>query len=154
MIIAIILIIVISSSMTYQQQTSVPLLKQLLPQQPFLKALSGISFTYAGQVHSIAAIGYDRFIEFFIRKAAHFIIYWLLGYCVMVGCANQMRQRWFAVIVYWLAVTGFAATDEFHQLLTGGRTPLFQDVMLDSVAALIGVLIGAWRLQRYAKKSA
>ena len=41
----------------------------------------------------------------------------------------------------WLSATGYAALDEFHQMLTGGRTPLFQDVILDSLGALTGVLI-------------
>ena len=31
--------------------------------------------------------------------------------------------------------------DEYHQMLTGGRTPLFQDVMLDSAGALTAVLL-------------
>ena len=40
-----------------------------------------------------------------------------------------------------MAATGYAATDEFHQMLNSGRTPLFQDVMLDSFGALTACLI-------------
>ena len=37
--------------------------------------------------------------------------------------------------------TGLAAFDEFHQGLTGGRTPSVTDVILDSAGALTGALI-------------
>ncbi|WP_162542968.1 VanZ family protein, partial [Klebsiella pneumoniae] len=41
----------------------------------------------------------------------------------------------------WLSATGYAGLDEFHQMMTGGRTPMFQDVMLYSIGALTsGVL--------------
>ena len=61
------------------------------------------------------------------------------------------KNRW----VHWplmvLSCTGIAAFDEFHQMLTGGRTPLFQDVMLDTVAAAIAVTFmwgWLWRQKR------
>ncbi|RDC48661.1 VanZ family protein, partial [Acinetobacter sp. RIT592] len=34
-----------------------------------------------------------------------------------------------------------AGLDEFHQMLTGDRSPMFQDVMLDSMGALTAVVI-------------
>ncbi|EPC76524.1 putative integral membrane protein, partial [Lacticaseibacillus paracasei subsp. paracasei Lpp126] len=42
--------------------------------------------------------------------------------------------------------------DEFHQMLTGGRTPLFQDVMLDTAAAAVAVTLmwlWLWRQKRH-----
>ncbi|MBA1435302.1 VanZ family protein, partial [Lactobacillus bombi] len=38
-------------------------------------------------------------------------------------------------------VTGLAGFDEFHESLTSGRTPLVQDVMLDSTGAFCGILV-------------
>ena len=48
---------------------------------------------------------------------------------------------WLSAFFGWLAATGYAGMDEYHQMLTGGRTPLFQDVMLDSAGALTAVLL-------------
>ena len=31
--------------------------------------------------------------------------------------------------------------DEFHQMITGGRSPLFQDVMLDSSGAFFACVV-------------
>ncbi|GAF40225.1 hypothetical protein FC83_GL001277 [Agrilactobacillus composti DSM 18527 = JCM 14202] len=138
--------------MTYRQQTSVPILQQLLAHKPFYNKLTGIHFNYGGQVISIQASGYFKFIEFFVRKGAHFLTYFVLGLSAMFGLADRVRGRWFAAILFWLAATGFAATDEFHQMLTGDRTPLFQDVMLDSIASLLGILLAWLFLHRKSKK--
>ena len=56
-----------SSSQTYEQQSSIPILEKILKNEPFKQALSGISFTYADSPVSIEASGYFKFIEFFIR---------------------------------------------------------------------------------------
>ncbi len=81
-------ILFISSSMTYQQQTSVPFLEKYLSFKPFERQLSQISFTYAGQTISIATSGYYKFVEFFMRKAAHFFIYLALGVFFCISLKN------------------------------------------------------------------
>ena len=129
------LILFISSSMTYHQQTSVPFLEKYLTGKPFEAFLERFSLDYAGSEISIQAVGYYKFLEFFIRKGAHFGTYCLLG------IKDRMNIKWLAAFLCVLASLGYAATDEFHQMLTGDRTPLFQDVMLDGTGALCGILL-------------
>ena len=109
----------------------------------FKQFFSGISFNYAGSEVSIAAKGYVKFVEFFIRKAAHFTTYFILGGSLYLGLLPKLKQKSsvLGLAFAWLAATGYAATNEFHQMLTGGRTPLFQDVMLDSCGALTACLL-------------
>ncbi|WP_434011092.1 VanZ family protein [Peribacillus simplex] len=38
-----------------------------------------------------------------------------------------------------ICVLFYASTVELHQKLTGGRTPLWQDAMLDTFAGLLGI---------------
>lgn len=52
-----------------------------------------------------------------------------------------MRSTELVFLISWLLAAGYAAFDEFHQSFTAERTPLFQDVILDSVGALTGILI-------------
>ena len=142
-----------SSSMTYHEQTSVPLLERSLHAQPLESWLSQFSFQYAGSEQSIKVSGYFKFVEFFVRKGAHFGTYFLLGLFSYLGLRPRLTGAGLAVIFSWLATTGYAATDEFHQMLTGDRTPLFQDVMLDSVGALTGIVLfliieRLWRLKK------
>ncbi|MEI5994246.1 VanZ family protein [Candidatus Enterococcus mansonii] len=130
-----------SSSQTYEQQSQVSLLEKVLGNQPFKEQLKGISFHYAGSEISIKANGYAKFVEFFIRKGAHFGTYFLLGGSWFLGLNLKVKQPLLIGVVAWLTATGYAGLDEYHQMLTGGRTPLFQDVMLDSIGALTAVII-------------
>lgn len=141
-----------SSSMTYKEQTTVPLLERLLHNEPFKQALSGIHFNYAGEQQSIAEVGYFKFVEFFIRKGAHVSIFFLLGLGLTQGTFMYQKNRWLPWPLMVLSCTGVAAFDEFHQMLTGGRTPLFQDVMLDTAAAAVAVTLmwlWLWRQKRH-----
>lgn len=136
------LILFYSSSMTYKQQTSVPFLERHMNTKPFYHALSKVHFTYGGKVQSIANDGYYHFVEFFIRKGAHFGTYLVLGVLLCLALYTYFKRNYFLrVFVPWMMATGLAAFDEFHQGLTGGRTPSVVDVILDSFGALTGIVI-------------
>lgn len=139
----IMILLFISSGETYKQQTSVPFLERWLANEPFKQQLMGISFTYVDQKVSIVSSGYFKFVEFFIRKGAHFGSYFLIGLGGYMGYKERIKQTGLTMVVVWLAATGYAALDEFHQSLTGGRTPLFQDVLLDASGALTAIIL-AW----------
>jgi VanZ family protein len=147
----IILILFISSSQTYEQQSQIGLLSRLLKDEPLKEWLSKITFSYAGSEVSIAAKGYFSFVEFFIRKGAHFFTYFVLGGSLFLTLSHRKIPQWLAAFFAWLAATGYAGIDEYHQMLTGGRTPLFQDVMLDSAGALTAVLI-SWLILSWRKR--
>lgn len=134
-------ILFFSSSQTYQQQSQVGFLDKWLSSHPFEEQLKGIVFNYGGSEVSIQASGYSKFIEFFIRKGAHFTTYFLLAGSWYIGLVPRIKGLFLTGVVSWLAATGYAGLDEFHQMMTGGRTPLFQDVMLDSLGALTAVAI-------------
>ncbi|MGX7417453.1 VanZ family protein [Carnobacterium gallinarum] len=142
-----------SSSQPFGKQTVAPYLDKLLVNQPFKELLSGIHFNYAGGGEvSIAAKGYVPFIEFFIRKGAHFGTYFLLGLFWFLGLKNRLYSIGLTAFIAWSLAAGYAAFDEFHQSFTADRTPLFQDVILDSVGALTAVLIAVLFSQLFGKK--
>ena len=139
--IVVMVVLFFSSSQTYEQQSQLSLLEKLLKNEPFKARLSQISFSYAGSPVSIKESGYFSFVEFFIRKGAHFGTYFILGGSWFLGLQPRIKNMGLTALVSWLAATGYAGLDEFHQMLTGGRTPLFQDVMLDSMGALTAIVI-------------
>ncbi|CAA7603119.1 VanZ-like [Acididesulfobacillus acetoxydans] len=69
-----------------------------------------------------------------VRKTAHVVVYAVLALLLFFATGHR------AVLSYGLA-TLYAASDEFHQIFVPGRTPAVQDVMLDSAAALIVILV-------------
>nr|WP_318530898.1 VanZ family protein [Lacticaseibacillus yichunensis] len=138
----------VSSAMTYRQQSLIPLLEKTLANQPFRSQMTGVDFDYAGTTISIAHLGYFNFIEFFIRKAAHVLTFMTLAGVMMIALRKNIQPRGLRAVLIGLSACGVAALDEAHQMLTGGRSPLFQDVLLDTCAACVGILIVllmAWR---------
>ncbi|WP_223662210.1 VanZ family protein [Pseudobacillus badius] len=130
------------SSQTYEEQSLVPLLKQMLPGEPFAGALSSCKVTYWGKEISIGTQGYYYFIEFFIRKFAHLFLFGVLAVawfrvCAMYDPSRLVRSIWMA----FAGTAGYAMIDELHQMYTGGRTPLLNDVLLDMFGAVLALAL-------------
>ena len=82
------------------------------------------------------------FIEFAVRKAAHFSLYFVLGLLALgtVACDGMTGCRKY--IYSQLICTSYAAADEFHQLFVPGRSGNPADGCIDSAGACIGILFG------------
>lgn len=82
-------------------------------------------------------------LQHLIRKSAHFIIYFALGFlsCNMFY-SFKMRMIKSGIIGLILSV-GYAISDEIHQHFIPGRGCTFSDMALDSAAALAGIIVFA-----------
>lgn len=129
------------SSQSYEEQNLQPTLSQYIDAEVIGDWFSGVSFRYADEEVSVETLGAAGFLEFFIRKAAHFTVYFVLAFLLVRAFSQSLRTRakifWFSLI---LAVL-YAASDEFHQSFTAGRTPLPLDVVLDSFSAFVGTIV-------------
>ena len=83
-------------------------------------------------------------LDFFIRKLAHFTIYLFLGICTyttVLGSDTEklkIKDKWcFAAVVCMV----YAIFDEIHQHFTPGRTMRASDVCIDTMGALLGIII-------------
>lgn len=114
----------------------------------FVGGLDWISFSYAGKLVSIKALGIGGFIEFFIRKAAHFGAFFLLAFFFFCFLMNWFKEIWKGSLFTAIFSFFYALSDEYHQMLTGGRTPLLHDVGIDCFGALFGILLGYLWLKR------
>ena len=86
----------------------------------------------------------DRTIEIInpvIRKVAHFSVYMLLGFLTMCTCETFKWQRVYKFDFSTMFAFVFACSDELHQRLVPGRSGELADVCLDTVGAMLGVLI-------------
>ena len=125
--IAAMVLIFVSSSMSYKDQSLVSTIQKGLPSQPFSELLSKIKFEYAGQT---------------IRKITHFLAYFFIGYQWTRGLSVHVRKKGFPQFLAFFITVLYAITDEFHQGITPGRTPLIQDVFIDALGAMFGVGLG------------
>ncbi|PRY82161.1 VanZ family protein [Alkalibacterium olivapovliticus] len=131
-----------SSSMSYQDQTVQPILHQWLENEPLRGLLERVEFMYAGSEISVNASGYIGFIEFFIRKGAHFVSFFFLGLFWYLGLRNRVNNPYLTVILAVMLSIGYASFDELRQSFHPNRTALMEDVMLDLAGAAVGIVIG------------
>lgn len=133
----ILIVLFTSSGQTYEQQSLIPTLQNWLPGKPFEFFLSKFQIPYWGITVSVEERGYYYFIEFLLRKAAHFFIFGFLALAIYAVLPKRLpRFRTAALITFLLA-----SADEYHQSLTGGRTASLQDVVLDTAGALFALII-------------
>ncbi|MGG4265245.1 VanZ family protein [Peribacillus simplex] len=125
------MVIFFFSSQTYEEQSISPLLSQF--NTPYwYDRLIGISFMYGGVEVSVQTAGVNGFLEFFLRKGAHLFIFFVFGLLTYGVWRRFVKNPVLSFSGAFLCVLFYASTDELHQKLTGGRTPLWQDVMLDT----------------------
>lgn len=82
--------------------------------------------------------------QFPIRKAAHFGIYMLLGFCLMNAFDKSFRIKYYLnILISIVSSILYAISDELHQSLSLDRSPHITDVLIDSAGAFFGVLLFA-----------
>lgn len=141
LILAIIAIGVVAflSNMTYEQQTIVPELRTVLADKPFEEQLSKIHLTYWNKAISVEESGYFYFVEFLIRKGAHFFGFGIIG---VIFFMLYKRLNWQFASLYAIAsVFVIACFDELRQRFTPGRTGIFDDVIIDTTGAITCIIL-------------
>lgn len=127
----------ISSGQTYEQQSLIPMLQKWLPNKPFEDALSFLKIPYWGIIVSVEERGYYYFVEFLLRKSAHFFTFALIALFIYSILPKKSSRFTIAALLTLLIALG----DEYRQSLTGGRTPAMQDVLLDMAGAITALLL-------------
>lgn len=90
-----------------------------------------------------------QWLEFIVRKTAHFSEYGLLGVLaggLLLAYGHPPRRQWIALA----GCAAYAVSDELHQAFVPGRSPGLRDVCIDSAGACAGILLVtaavlAWR---------
>ena len=84
---------------------------------------------------------YADLIHFLIRKCAHVTLYFLLAVSVSFPLYVYGLRGIPLMLVAGGFCIAFACGDEYHQSLVEGRGPSKQDVMIDSIGVLAGVIL-------------
>lgn len=128
------IIVFVMSNMSYEQQTLIPTLKDLLKDKPLEQWLSQFEFHYWGRTITVESRGYFYVVEFLIRKATHFFGYGLLA---VIFFLFYRKLSWkFPAILAFFTIVIIASIDEFRQSMIPGRSGIVDDVILDAYGAL------------------
>lgn len=91
---------------------------------------------------------FGEFANFAVRKASHFIEYFILSILVFNSVYNGKNLKKAAVLSV-AVVFIYACSDEFHQMFIPGRACRFTDVIIDtSGGALASLLLYKLRIKR------
>lgn len=79
--------------------------------------------------------------HFYIRKAAHFSIYALLGFLAYINAQFYIKTKKKAIITSLIFCLLYAVSDEVHQLFSDGRCGSPVDVTIDFSGSFVGTMI-------------
>ncbi len=79
--------------------------------------------------------------SFFVRKSAHFFLYFILGIITMNLFSNSHFSFFKKILFSLFFCFLYACSDEIHQLFIVGRSGKFLDVFIDTCGSFSGILI-------------
>ena len=76
-----------------------------------------------------------------LRKCMHASVYMVLS--ILIYCCLKMTKlsKWKISLLSILLSFLYACTDEFHQRFVSGRTSEITDVLIDTLGAILGIII-------------
>jgi VanZ family protein len=100
----------------------------------------------AGIIYYLSSIpdlksSFSSGIDLVLRKGAHIFAYTILTY--LLAKIFDKNTRLYLTFVIAIAIF-YAWTDELHQLSVGGRSGSPQDILIDSIGVLGGVVLYRW----------
>jgi VanZ family protein len=87
-------------------------------------------------------------IDLIIKKGGHMIGYALLAIACFLAAYGDNKNIPRSVILSLCLAIVYAASDEFHQTFTPGRSPSVIDVGIDAAGAIIGVGLTVFIIKR------
>lgn len=85
----------------------------------------------------------EGLLTFLTRKAAHIFVYFVLGILMFNAVRYHVSLRravWMSIVF----VLAYAVFDEVHQLFVPGRSGEIRDVLIDTMAGGVGIVLYAW----------
>lgn len=110
---------------------------------------SGRSNTFVHALQSVGVTGQTDLLTFLVRKSAHVTAYFILGILAYnVARLHRLSIRW-RLAICTAIIALYAISDELHQLFVPGRSGEVRDVLIDSIAGILGIVITHYVYSKY-----
>lgn len=139
------------SSQPYQDQTIIPLLKELFSKEILLQWLPDVTIHY-DQLRYNARTQPYHFVELLVRKAAHLLLYCALAFIAYMAQFRYREGKLGKAAIALLLTVLVAALDELNQKVSLLRNGSFYDVGLDAVGGCFGLMLAMILCSRLNRK--
>ncbi len=99
----------------------------------------------------IEQFGRIEYWQHIVRKIAHFCIYGCLGMLCLGALYQHKMKFWNRPIAAVLISCAYAISDEVHQRFVPGRSCELRDICIDTVGAVVAVLVLMLLIQTVSK---
>lgn len=106
---------------------------------------------FSVSANTVAKVSTVYWQDFIAHKSAHIVEYGILGILIYRALLSEGVKRGEAILYAVLLCGFYGTTDEFHQSFTPGREPRIRDILIDTIGALVAILI-VWKLLPRAPK--
>ncbi|MCL2225451.1 MAG: VanZ family protein [Defluviitaleaceae bacterium] len=108
------------------------------------------SMTIAGWVRYILPVSDSTLavMHFFVRKTAHFVVYFVLAFCVAHSFKFYVHSFRKLLLLAWGIASVYGVTDEIHQYFVPGRVMAISDMLINAAGAFVGAAVVVWYLRR------
>ncbi|MCL1843181.1 MAG: VanZ family protein [Defluviitaleaceae bacterium] len=96
----------------------------------------------------------DETLNFLVRKAAHFAVYFVLAFCIAQSLKFYIVSRKKLLISAWAIASIYGITDEMHQYFVPGRVMSALDMIINAAGALAGAALVAMLIRNKANLKA
>jgi VanZ family protein len=81
------------------------------------------------------------FLNFLVRKAAHFVVYFVLAFFIAQSLKYHIHRLRYLLLSAWAIASVYGITDEIHQHFVPGRVMTISDMLINSAGALFGAAL-------------
>lgn len=97
--------------------------------------ISASSNSHAGELNFLG-----KSPNFIVRKLMHLTVFGIFALIIW----KLLRPWRYSFLTAWTTASIYGGIDEWHQSLVPGRTPLLQDVLIDSTGAFLALCIAVF----------
>jgi len=130
------------SAQPYEKQNIQPYLTETIDLNFLKPYINWIKFHYNQTEVSVEMLGIYGFIEFFVRKGAHVVVFFILCCLYYIALRQTITVKFtYQVMIAFVLTLLYAGFDEFHQGYTENRTLYIGDVFLDGFGGGLAVFL-------------
>jgi VanZ family protein len=94
----------------------------------------------------------EPLLDLLLKKGGHLLAYGVLAWLYLRALAGEANPSDRLRLISLALAVAYAASDEFHQSFVPGRGPSLVDVFIDSLGAMLALLLERWTHSRSAAR--